>query len=131
MWIVILVIVTMALETGLHTLQHKLGAAGSHMIHKVKDELMIMGVFSLAVVLVEETVGSLDHESKLAFEWAHTLLFLSALVLVLMSVALLVVSDAMFRGIYHPCVYTKAVGQTLTHKTPCPPSPSHPCNGQR
>jgi len=121
-WLVALVAFTVALEMTLHHLEHAFeGNSGLHerleggshggkehghaphqhlnhrqqMLHKVKDELMVMGLLSFFLTVFGECV-EVGHEAKIPFEWAHTLLFVSALVTVAIALGLLHIADKVF-----------------------------------
>ena len=101
-WLMILVGFTVFIEWGLHLLHHRLGertSPGNQMIHKVKEELMLMGLLSFCVTMVDEVID-IDHKNKLSFEWAHTLLFISALVLVLLAVALIAIANSVYHRMH-------------------------------
>lgn len=101
-WFVVLVGFTVFTERSLHALQHRLGkrsSPGNQMMYKVKDELMLMGLLSFCLNIVGEAV-EIEHKDKLPFEWAHTLLFMSALVLVLLAVALICIAHAVYRQMH-------------------------------
>jgi hypothetical protein len=83
-FIFLLVLFTLAAETGLDALHEALGEAssvGNQILSKVKNEVMLVGVLSLGLTLAEG-VWDLPEEAVESFEWAHTLLFVAALVLV-------------------------------------------------
>ena len=76
-WLVVLVGFTVFTERSLHALQHRLGkrsSPGNQMMHKVKDELMLMGLLSFCLNIADEAID-INHKDKLPFEWAHTLYF--------------------------------------------------------
>lgn len=79
-----LVFFTIFAEKGLEKLHHALGDAssvGNQILSKVKNEVMLVGVLSLGLEVAEE-MFEMREAAVEAFEWAHTLLFVAALVLV-------------------------------------------------
>jgi len=88
--LVSLIAFTLASEKLLHALHGWLGRGGSvgqQLFHKVMDELMLVGVLALVLDVAEHAM-TCDHAVLEAFEWAHRLLFVAALVLVAFAVTL-------------------------------------------
>lgn len=101
-WLIALVLFTIFFELFLRSVEMRLGprtSPGNHMLSKVKDELMLMGVLSFGLTMFEQAV-EVSHEFKLAFEWAHTLLFLAAVVLVFLAMFLLFVVEKLSRSLH-------------------------------
>jgi hypothetical protein len=57
---------------------------------------MLMGLISFIMSMIQEFF-TISHAYMLCFEFAHTMLFISALCLVLMALGLLNIADSVFR----------------------------------
>ena len=121
-WIFALVVFTLVFEHGLTRLHKALGDRNSpknQVLTKVKDELMLMGLLSFGLSMFEQVV-ELSHEIVLSFEWAHTLLFMGAVVLVVAAIALMGIADALGRELHamenaptHELKRGEQLGETL------------------
>ena len=88
--LILLIAFTLTSEKLLHALHRRLGhgaSVGQEIFHKVKDELMLVGVLTLLLDVAEHSFTP-THDVLEAFEWAHRLLFVAALVLVAFAVSL-------------------------------------------
>ena len=80
----VIIVVTVAIEKLVHFKDHHLPEAYLPIINKLEEEFMIMGAVSFLVVIVEVSAG-VTHAQLLNIEFAHLLLFFAALNLVVFA----------------------------------------------
>jgi hypothetical protein len=92
-----LILVAMMLDHALHLLHEGLSSTKLKMLEKLKDELMILGLISFILTMMEQSGVHLPHDELLIFEFTHILVFVVALMLVLYTAQLMLMESRILR----------------------------------
>jgi len=104
---------TIAFEALTHIAERKLhGTPYMEMLSKVYKEMMIMGFISFGVFMAVQAGGVTASDTLIAFEFAHILVFFSALLFVLSALGFIIFS-ARLKRIYEMCA-NRTADQLLT-----------------